>query len=103
MSCDRLELIGLHCRLGDVNPETIEDTVWAMNAQMAWVRREYGLILTRVACASSSRLSGATIATTCAATWMPWRKPLKTPARGTGIRGRVLVLSLRQSALIPPE
>ena len=65
MSCDRLELIGLHCRLGDVNPETIEDTVWAMIAQMAWVRREYGLILARVACASSSRLSGATIATTC--------------------------------------
>ena len=41
----------MHCRLGDVNPETIEDTVWAMIAQMAWVRREYGLILTRVACA----------------------------------------------------
>jgi hypothetical protein len=102
MSCDRLELIGLHCRLGDMNPETIEDTVWAMIAQMAWVRREYGphprprglrefepfeWCHDRHNVRHTDALEEAV-----EDAWPRYRYP--RPA---------LVLSLRQSALIPPE
>lgn len=48
MARQRLCLIGLHCRLGDTDHDSVEDIVQEMIAQMSWVRREFEVILTRV-------------------------------------------------------
>lgn len=51
MSRQRLDLIGLHCRLGDADRETAGDSVREMIAQMSWIRWKYEVILTRVSLA----------------------------------------------------
>lgn len=42
----RLELVGLHCRLGD--SDDVAAVVPDMISQMAWLRREYGVTLMRI-------------------------------------------------------
>ena len=54
MSRQRLDLIGLHSRLGDSDQETAGDTVGEMIAQMSWIRRKHGVILTRVSLAEAA-------------------------------------------------
>ena len=59
---NRLNLIGLHFRLV---PEAAQiaryaDVVGRMIAQMAQIRRDYGVILTRVSLAGGNGLSGRT-------------------------------------------
>jgi hypothetical protein len=51
MSRQRLDLIGLHCRLGGADRATALDSVREMVAQMSWIRWKYGVILTRVSLA----------------------------------------------------
>lgn len=47
-SCGRLDPIGLHCQLGDADDDAARGIVFSMVAQMSRIRREYGVILTRV-------------------------------------------------------
>ena len=47
----RLNLIGLHYRLGGGGGATAADVVTEMIAQMTWIRREHSLILTRISLA----------------------------------------------------
>lgn len=51
MARQRLDLIGLHCRLGDAGREAAGDRVREMIAQMSWIRGKYDVILTRVSIA----------------------------------------------------
>ena len=51
MASQRLDLIGLHCRLGDADRETAGDRVKEMIAQMSWIRGKHDVILTRVSLA----------------------------------------------------
>jgi len=50
-SCGRLDLIGLHCQLGDAGDDPARRSVFDMVAQMSWIHRKYGVILTRVSIA----------------------------------------------------
>ena len=58
MSGNRLDLIGLHCRLGDPGDETAVEIVRGMVGQMSRVRRNYGVILTRLSLAGLVAISG---------------------------------------------
>jgi hypothetical protein len=51
MARQRLDLIGLHCRLGDAGRDAAGDSVQEMIAQMSWIRCKYDVILTRVSIA----------------------------------------------------
>jgi hypothetical protein len=51
MAGQRLDLIGLHCRLGDAGRDAAGDSVREMIAQMSWIRCKYDVILTRVSLA----------------------------------------------------
>jgi hypothetical protein len=51
MARQRLDLIGLHCRLGDAGREATGDIVQEMIAQMSWIRCKHDVILTRVSIA----------------------------------------------------
>jgi diaminopimelate decarboxylase len=44
----RLELVGLHSRLGSVGEGELAETVVAMIAKMAWISRKHSVLLTRV-------------------------------------------------------
>lgn len=103
MSCERLDLIGLHCRLDDADPATTEDTVSAMVAEMAWVRRQYGVLMSRASlynvepakwCCDTSELRDLAVDVEDAVEDACARYRYPHPA---------LVLSLRQSAIITPE
>jgi diaminopimelate decarboxylase len=47
----RLDLIGLHCRLGDSGREAVGERLQQMIAQMSWIRSKHDVILTRVSIA----------------------------------------------------
>jgi diaminopimelate decarboxylase len=51
MARPRLDLIGLHCRLGEAGRDAAGDGVQEMIAQMSWIRCKYDVILTRVSIA----------------------------------------------------
>jgi len=51
MSRQRLDLIGLHYRLGDADRQSAADSVREMIAQMSWIRWKHAVILTRVSLA----------------------------------------------------
>jgi hypothetical protein len=51
MARQRLDLIGLHCRLGDTGREAAGETLQEMIAQMSWIRSKHDVILTRVSIA----------------------------------------------------
>lgn len=52
----RLDLIGLHCRLGGVDREPAGEILREMIAQMSWIRHQHGVILTRVSLADAAEL-----------------------------------------------
>lgn len=47
----RLELIGLHCSLGDTDDAIGAAKLRRLIAEMSWIRREHGVLLTRVSLA----------------------------------------------------
>ncbi|KAA0080530.1 hypothetical protein CIW52_23190 [Mycolicibacterium sp. P9-64] len=51
MARQRLDLIGLHCRLADASRDAVADHVQQMIAQMSWIRSKHGVILTRASIA----------------------------------------------------
>ena len=59
VSTSRLDLIGLHCQLGDADDETAADIVRGMISQMSRVRRKHGVILTRFSLADWRQSPGS--------------------------------------------
>ena len=59
VSTSRLDLIGLHCQLGDVDDETAADIVRGMISQMSRVRRKHGVILTRLSLGGLEAITGS--------------------------------------------
>ena len=57
-STNRLDLIGLHCQLGDADDETTADIVRGMIGQMSRVRRKHGVILTRLSLGGLEAIAG---------------------------------------------
>lgn len=51
MARQRLDLIGLHCRLGDAGRDAAGGGLREMIAQMSWIRSKHDVILTRVSIA----------------------------------------------------
>jgi diaminopimelate decarboxylase len=56
MARPRLDLIGLHCRVGDRDREPIGEIVREMIAQMSWIRHQHAVILTRISLAGAADL-----------------------------------------------
>ena len=59
VSTNRLDLIGLHCQLGDADDETAADIVRGMISQMSRVRRKHGVILTRLSLGGLETTAGS--------------------------------------------
>jgi diaminopimelate decarboxylase len=51
MARHRLDLIGLHCRLGDAGRDAASERLQEMIAQMSWIRSKHDVILTRMSIA----------------------------------------------------
>jgi hypothetical protein len=101
-ACGRLDLIGLHCQLGGAG-DTGRNDVFEMVAQMSRIRRQYGVILTRLSFAEDE-----------ASDWRCERSDVSRVAEvlndaleDASARHRypqpALVLSPRRSALLPAE
>ena len=97
----RLDLIGFHCQLGDAGDDAARSAVFDMVGQMSRIRREYGVILTRLSFAEDE-----------ASDWRCERSDVSRVAEvlndaveDASARYRypqpVLVLSPRRSALLP--
>jgi diaminopimelate decarboxylase len=56
MARPRLDLIGLHCRVGDRDREPTGEIVREMIAQMSWIRHQHAVILTRISLAGAADL-----------------------------------------------
>lgn len=52
----RLDLIGLHCRVGDRDREPTGAIVREMIAQMSWIRHRHAVVLTRISLAGAAEL-----------------------------------------------
>ncbi len=56
MARPRLDLIGLHCRVGDRDREPTGEIVREMIAQMSWIRHRHAVVLTRISLAGAAEL-----------------------------------------------
>jgi diaminopimelate decarboxylase len=103
VSRGRLDLIGLHCGLGDTGDAAARSAVFDMVGQMSRIRREYGVILTRLSFAEGEARDG------CCERSDPSRVAgvLDDAVEDASARYRypqpVLVLSPRRSALLVAE
>ena len=81
----RLDLIGLHCRVGDRHREPIGEIVREMIAQMSWIRHQHAVILTRISLAGAADLCPTVV--TCVTSRRSWTKRSTTRAHGSDTRG----------------
>ena len=51
MTHERLDLVGLHSRIGTVDENQLTETVTAMIAKMAWISRKQSLVMSCVSLA----------------------------------------------------